>query len=1154
MRILFLAAFCCVLGSWSRADDALGFYRSPAISRNTIVFVSEGDLWRVNATGGLATRLTTHVGWESMPAISPDGREVAFVAIMDGKAELYTMPLDGGVPVRHTFNDASPRFVSWTADGKLLFSTEKFSSLPDTQLATLNPHTNATEVLPLSQASAGCYGPDGTLFFVRLPKQTSATKRYRGGWIENLWRFKPGDAEAVRLEPADKSTSRSPMFWKDRVYFVSDRDGILNLWSMKPDGTDVRQHTQHKDFDVRNPSLDAGRIVYRLGADLRLYDIVKGTDTVVNIRIASDFDQRREQWVKRPAEYLTSWDPSPDGERIALTARGEVFVATFNPGRLVNIPRDHGVRYRNATFLPDNKTLLLQSDATGEIEFWKVPANGTEPPQQLTTDGRRFRFGPKPSPDGKWFAWADKDLKLWVRNIERCETRLVATSSHDEIFNDYEWSPNSQWIAFVDEAANTFKQIKLYHVTDGRTYSATSDRTNSWSPAWSPDGKFLFFLSDRDLKTLVSSPWGALQPEPFYTDKTKIYFLRLLKGDLSPFRPRDELSSSINSAGPARPKSDDETRSGRQPIAPGADSQKPGVPEPVKPPRPPAPAVPPAKPEGEVRKAQTADESKKDDKGIKPVTKPAAPKKEEPKPDIDLNGLMTRVEEVPLSAGNYDQLSCSGRHLFYTAHGTGFNPRTSLHRMEISNKRTGPNLLVDDCSSYQLCAKDGKMVVRRGDMFWVIDSGGPAPASLSNSAELNGWSFAVDPREEWRQIFHESWRMLRDYFYDRDMHGLDWRAIRRKYEPLIDRVTERSDLNEILQDLLGELTTLHIFVRSGDDRDIPDVIDTATLGAAMERDEPGGGWRVGHLWKFDPDYPSQSPPLSRPGTDVREGDIITRINGRATLTAPHIDAMLRNLAGKQVMLDIKSGGKNRQVIVKPISDKADADLRYNEWEYTRRLKVEELGKGQIGYVHLRAMGQEDMAQWARDFYPVFNRQGLIIDVRHNHGGNIDSWVLEKLLRKAWSYFAHAVGSPDWNMQYAFRGHVTVICDQKTASDGEGFTEGFRRLGLGKVIGTRTWGGNIWLSAQKWLVDSGMATAAEMGVYSPEGKWLIEGEGLHPDIEVDNLPHQTFLGQDAQLEAAVKHLQGLIAKDPRPVPPVPPRPKKVFSDDDKKPQP
>ena len=316
--------------------------------------------------------------------------------------------------------------------------------------------------------------------------------------------------------------------------------------------------------------------------------------------------------------------------------------------------------------------------------------------------------------------------------------------------------------------------------------------------------------------------------------------------------------------------------------------------------------------------------------------------------------------------------------------------------------------------------------------------------------------------------------------------------------------------------------------------------------ARLRRDEPAGGFVVEHIYLHDPDLPNEAPPLARPDSTVHEGEVILSIDSENSLSVPDERALLRGKAGRQVLLRVKSAsGQIREVIVTPVSAQDERNLRYKEWEYTRRLKVEKDSQGHIGYVHLRAMGSGDIEQWAREFYPVFDRQGLIVDVRHNNGGNIDSWLLGKLQRQAWFYWQPRVGNPTWNMQYAFRGHIVVLCDRLTASDGEAFSEGFRRLGLGKVIGVRTWGGEIWLSASNRLADSGIATAAEEGVYGPEDKWLIEGHGVDPDIVVDDLPHATFQGSGAQLDAGLKLLEEEIRKDPRPVPKAPPYPNKSF---------
>jgi tricorn protease len=377
---------------------------------------------------------------------------------------------------------------------------------------------------------------------------------------------------------------------------------------------------------------------------------------------------------------------------------------------------------------------------------------------------------------------------------------------------------------------------------------------------------------------------------------------------------------------------------------------------------------------------------------------------------------------------------------------------------------------------------------------------------------------------------------------------VDYRALLAKHLPLVDRVTDRDELSDLLASLVSELSALHIFVYGGDARRSQDQIGLGSLGARLVRDASAGGHRIDHIYRGDPDYTDVVSPLSRPELSIAEGDLILAING---VPAPGTDAperLLKNQVGQQVLLRLKRGGGGGEydAIVKPISVADEDNLRYTEWELTRRLRVEEAGKGEIGYVHLRAMGGGNYGEWVKNFYPVHDRKGLIIDVRHNRGGNIDSWILEKLLRKAWFYWQGRVGKPTWNMQYAFRGHMVVLCDERTASDGEAFAEGFRRLGLGKVIGMRTWGGEIWLSSSNYLVDRGIATAAETGVFGPEGDWLIEGRGVEPDIVVDNPPHATFAGEDAQLEAAVKHLQELIRTKPVEQPKAPPYPKKAFT--------
>jgi tricorn protease len=1076
------------------AAGRTGYYRFPAIHGTTIVFTSEGDLWSADIKGGRAVRLTTHPGLETTPAISPDGTTVAFSAQFEGPTEVYTMPLAGGLPVRRTFAGQTSTVVGWTPDGKIICATQKYSTLPNTQLVLLDPGSNAETLLPLAQAADGSFDPAGrTLFFTRLPFQGSYTKRYKGGTAQTLWKYTTGESEASPLSADYAGTSKNPMAWQGRIYYVSDRDGTMNLWSMDPGGKNLRQHTFHKGFDVSAPSLNEGKIAYQLVADLRVYDIAAGNDRKVDITLPSDFDQMREKWVPKPADYLTSVHLSPSGDRIALVSRGNVFVAPVGDGRWVRISRTAGVRNRAARFLGDGKNLMVLSDETGEWEFYRFPADGLGAGEALTTGAKVIRFDGVPSPEGRSIAFADKDNQLWIYNGEKRTLSKVAESANG-MFDDLAWSPDGQWLAFVRAADNEFWQILVLNVATGGMTELTNDRVDSYNPAWSPDGKWLYFLSDRYFRSAVGSPWGPRQPEPYFDKTTKIYAMALTAKELFPFAPANELNKNE--------KAEKDVTEAMAAAGPAAKADKPA-----------------------------------DAKN---------PKESVPKVVIDLAGIQDRVFEVPLPASVYSQLAVGEKTLFFIDRESSAAGRSKLQAVEVKSRNVQVKTLVEDVRNFELSADGKEILFQKDSDLYVVDAATTAPSSLGEKkVDLSRWTFSVDPRQEWRQMFTDAWRMERDYFYDRNLHNVDYQGLLERHKPFVERVSDRAELNDLLAHLVGELSALHTFVRGGDIRQGTDSVAPGSLGARLARDEAGGGYRIEHIFRSDPEYPERCSPLAKPSMNIHEGDVIAAINGTPTLAAADPALLLRNTAGQQVLVEVKPAGRGAafKAIVYPITPGAESDLRYSEWEYTRRLEVEKAAKGDIGYVHLRAMGNDNYTEWVKNFYPVFDRKGLIIDVRHNRGGNIDSWILEKLLRRAWFYWQGRVGNPTWNMQYAFRGHMVVLCDEYTASDGEAFSEGFRRLGLGKVIGTRTWGGEIWLSSSNVLVDRGLASAAETGVYGPEGQWLIEGHGVEPDIVVDNLPHATFRGKDTQLEAAVKHLQELIKKQPVEVPKHPPYPDK-----------
>ncbi len=1066
-KLIGLILFMALGFSQALSQGFEGYYQYPDIHQNTIVFSAEGNIWRVSAEGGLAQRLTTHAEEERFPILSPDGKTLAYSASYEGPTEVYTLPIDGGLSTRWTFEPEMSVPTSWTPEGNILYQTNAFNRLPVPQLVEIDLDSKEKSVVPLHQASEGVQNEDGVYFFVTPANHGDTAKRYAGGTARQIWKF-DGSNEAVKLTTDHPGESFNPMLYDGRVYFITDRDGIMNIWSMTEDGYDVTQHTMHDEYDVRYANADRGRIVYQKAADLWLLEIASGEYEKIDIRLASDLDQLRERWVENPAQYITSAHPDPGGENIVVTARGRVFVFPVGSGRSVSFTEPENVRYRDAVFSHDARDIIALSDESGEFEFVRFSADGTGEVEHLSNDGEVLRRRGIPSPDGKWIAYSDLESNMYILNAESGQSKKISTNQ--EGIRDFSWSPDSQWLAFVQVALNRMAQIKVYNVQDGSTFDLTTDRANSFSPGWSPDGKFIYFLSDRSFTSLVRSPWGARQPEPYWDAQELIYHVALQRGARSPFRGKDELMDERN----------------------GDDS---------------------------------------------------ADSDEDLVVHIDKEGIQSRIVEVPVPAGNYSSLAVNDKALYMMARDTGINASSHLKVVAITNEDPKVEDVATGVNGFEITRDGSKLLIRRGQNYFMVNAG-TGSANLSDAQiDFSGWSFAINPREDWRQIYKDAWRMHRDYFYDPNMHGVDWEAMYYKYLPLVDRVTTRNELSDILGELIGELSALHSSAGGGDIRRDESNIQVASLGARTSRDVAGGGFKIDHIYRVDPDYPNRKAPLDDPYLDVREGDIITQVNGRDALSAVDIGELIRNQVGKQVRLSIKRGSDTRDVIVTPSGN--SFWQRYNDWQYSNRLKVEEAGENEIGYLHMSAMGTWDIGHFFREFYPVFNKRGLIIDMRYNGGGNIDSFLLSRLMREAWMYWKSRSGEPSWNMQYAFRGHMVVLVNERTGSDGETFAEGFRRLGLGTTIGTRTWGGQIWLNSANRLSDNGIARAPMTGVYGPEGEWLIEGHGFVPDIEVLNLPHESFNGKDTQLDAAIKLLLEKIEEDPRDVPPVPDFPDKSF---------
>lgn len=1095
-----VAAALSVAAATSARADSNGFYRQPAIHGDQVYLVAEGDLWRTSIRGGDAQRLTTHTGQETQPAVSPDGQWLAFTGQYDGGTEIYVMPAAGGVPRRLTWEGGGMRVWGITAAGEVLYTS--LDARPGRQLFAVDMKTGQRRTLPVGQASDGALSADGrTLYFTRNGLSSDNARQYRGGAIARLWRLDLSDKAEARPLLAEGNNDRRPMPYRvgaeSRIAFLSDRDGTVNLWSVNAQGGDLRQHSVHKGWDIRHASIDGSRVVYSLGADLYVADLAQAAAPArLDIRLAGDFDQQRQRWVKKPQDFLTDTSFAPNGERVLLAARGHLATQGVQQLRRAELPQPADGRCRKGEFSSDSKQVFAICDFSGETEIWRFAANGTGQAERITDGATTLRRDLLPSPDGRWLAHTDKEHRIWLTDLKARTTRQIAQGDRGGAPQLQAWSADGQALAWTRSLQHRDRnQLQVYSTADGRTHSLTSDRYDTTGAAFSPDGQWLYFASSRNfVTTLGGHPWGDRNTGTYYGSRSKLYALALQPGLRSPFMPKDELES------PAEKKADEQRAEDKKATDKNPTDRKP--------------------------------DAKADTKDAKPDPKA--------KPAIRFDGLAARLYELPTPAGNYRALRVDGKRLWFLDEDA--DGKSQLKSIAIDNQGSAPETLASDVRSYELSADGKKLMVVRGapggaaPEVLIVEAAPKLPSDLAKlQVRWSDWQIATQPRAEWKQMFADAWRMQRDYFYDSAMHGVDWAAVRAKYEPLVDRVTDRYELAELMAQMVSELGALHSQVGPGDPRPAPDEPGLAGLGGRFSRAPEG--WRIDAIYAHEAELPSEAPPLAAPGLGLRVGDVITAVNGRSTADAPHLLELLRGQAGRQVLLDVKQGDKTVQRIVTPVAQARENQLRLNDWRVSRARAVEQAGEGRIGYVHLRAMGPADFADFVREFYAASDRDGLIIDVRFNNGGNIDSLILEKLLRRAWAFWktrSPAGQDPYPNMQNVFRGHTVVLMNEDTYSDGETFAEGFKRLKLGPVIGKRSSGAGVWLSDQNRLLDNGIMRAAESGQIDADGRFLVEGIGVTPDIEVDNPPRATALGQDAQLDAAIAELRKRMAEQPVPV--------------------
>ena len=1101
-----------------------GYYRQPTIAGDTVIFVCEDDLWTVPASGGVARRLTAGVGECSTPRLSPDGTSVAFVGREEGHPEVYVMPAEGGPATRLTYvGSEACAVIGWTPDSKeILFASDGRSPfLRHTEGFAVDRNGGQPRDLRLGHLVSIDLAKDGRVVLGRNNNDPARWKRYRGGTAGELWVDADGKGRFSPLITLP-GNAVSPMWLGARVFFLSDHEGIGNLYSCLPDGTGLRRHTDHSEYYVRFPASDGKRIAYSAGGDLYVYDAASDKTAMLEVAAPSTPTQTARRFVDA-GPHLEHYAPHPDGRALGLIVRGQPFTMPLWEEAVIHHGAGSSVRYRNAEWLRDGLRFVAVTDEGGAEHVAVYTADESRADERASGDdlGRIVELSASPAADV--VAVANHRHELLLLDLDTKKSRVVDRSPGGRV-RDLAWSPDGRWVAYTYWPQGDQSVIRVVEAKTGATHDVTNPLRVDRSPAWDPDGKYLYFLSTRDFNPV----YDALQFDLSFPYAMRPFLVTLRSDVASPFVPKARAFS-----GPPKPPSPHDLDAPDDAPAPRASSAQ-----------------------GHARaKSRGVATREAAPKKAPPVVleQPTAPA-DAPRPpqniDIDFDGIQGRIIGFPLEEGRYEQIvGAPGRALF-----TQFPVRGSLGHSflkedpcddgtllayDFSEQRWAS--LANEVGEIRLAADHHTLVYRSGYRLRAIDAleplgdGDQRPPIPNETSRRSGWidvnrvSVAVEPREEWTQMYHEAWRLQREQFWDEAMSRVDWELVRDRYARLLPRLRTRAELSDLFWEMQGELGTSHAYEYFGDYRR-PPVYKVGLLGADLAFDERSGGYRItrilrGDSWSHDTDSP-----LAEPGLRVREGEIIIGIGGHPVSREQSVDALLVNYAGREValtLLDLE--GVRRRVVVKTLRD--ERALRYRGWVEANRALVHERTKGRVGYVHIPDMGPAGFAEFHRGYLAEYNRDALIVDARYNRGGHVSALLLEKLARKRVGYDVARHGLPRPYPDESVAGPIVALTNQFAGSDGDIFSHCFKLYKLGPLIGKRTWGGVIGIWPQHPLVDGTVTTQPEFSFWFTDVGWKVENYGTDPDHEVDITPHDYRDGKDPQMEKALEIVQAALREHP-----------------------
>jgi tricorn protease len=1069
--------------------------RFPDVSGDRIAFVYAGDIWVVSKSGGMANRLSTPKGQETFPRFSPDGRWIAFSGNYDGNMDIYVVPSTGGIPRRLTHHPFPDRMLDWYPDGGTILYASRMASGSNrfNQLYRTSKEGGLPDRLPVPYGEFGSIAPDGTtLAYLPQTRDFRTWKRYRGGSTSDIWLFDL-DALTSRNITDSHTNDTQPMWYGRTLYFLSDRDANkrYNIWALDTTTGEVRQVTRFETMDVAFPAIGPREIVFSVGSNLYLLDLGTGQQHKVEIEVVTDRATLKPRQEK--VDERIDWaDISPSGKRAVFGARGEVFtvpakhgvtrnlthssgVAERHPawspdgdwkhGVTRNLTHSSGVAERHPAWSPDGDWIAYHSDRSGEYELTLRAAEGSGEERRLTTMGPGYRYDVHWSPDSKKLVFVDQAMNINLYDIGHY---MFHGALSGFVAN---WSDDSRWIAWARTVDKQNSAVFVYDNKEQKLHQVTSGFYVDDFPVFDPDGKYLYFTSNRTFNPSYSDVDNSW----VYANTTNIVAVSLRKDVPSPLAPRnDEEGEEDEKEGNGKKKKKDKKVKG---------------------------------------------EDKKDEKE----------EQKEPEPvEIDLEGFERRLVVLPAEAGNYSAVdAASGKVVYHRRPRTGSAPDGKSPVVYYDLEEREEKTILADADGFTISADDKKMLVVDDRKFAIVDVA--ADQKMEKQIDLSGLAMDLDPVAEWRQIFRDAWRFERDYFYDPNMHGIDWNGLRERYGALLDDVVTRWDLNFLIGELIAELNASHAY-RGGGDTEQPEQLGVGLLGCDYE--VGNGVYRIARIIEgavWDNEVRS---PLAEPGVDVNEGDYLLAVNGVPIDTSKDPWASFQGLADKTVELTVNDKPATegaRQVLVKTLS--SEFRLRNLAWIEANRRKVEEATDGRVGYVYVPDTGTNGQTELVRMFQGQHAKEGLIIDERFNSGGSIPDRFIELLNRPLYNYWGVRDGK-DWQWPPVSNiGPKAMLINPWSGSGGDLFPWYFHQAGLGPLIGTTTWGGLIGMTGAPSLIDGGVATVPTFGIYSLDGEWIIEGKGVEPDIPVVDDPALMVDGGDPQLERAIEEVMQALERNP-----------------------